>query len=99
MAEIGGSDMSSHTVVRASIDEHLKEEASAVLAEMGLTVSDAFRFMMIRIAQEKTLPFDPPAPTETTIKAMKEARQGHVKAFDSLDDLMADLNEGKIRVS
>ncbi|MQU14805.1 type II toxin-antitoxin system RelB/DinJ family antitoxin, partial [Pseudomonas sp. FSL R10-2189] len=43
--------MSTNAVVRARIDEHIKEEAAAVLATMGLTVSDAFRMMMTRIAQ------------------------------------------------
>ena len=47
--------MSSNAVVRARIDEHLKEEAATVLAAMGLTVSDAFRMMMVRIAADKAL--------------------------------------------
>ena len=55
--------MSTNAVVRARIDEHIKEEAAAVLATMGLTVSDAFRMMMTRIAQEKALPFEPLVPT------------------------------------
>ena len=47
-----------NTVVRARIDERVKEEAAAVLATIGLTVSDAFRLMIIRIAKDKALPFD-----------------------------------------
>ena len=54
--------MSSNAVVRARIDEHLKEEAATVLAAMGLTVSDAFRLMMVRIAADKALPFEPLTP-------------------------------------
>ncbi len=42
----------SNTVVRARIDEETKDEAAAVLAAMGLTVSEAFRLMMVRIAKE-----------------------------------------------
>jgi DNA-damage-inducible protein J len=45
--------MTSNTVVRARIDERLKKEAEAVLASIGLTVSDAFRLMMVRIATER----------------------------------------------
>lgn len=82
-----------NTVVRARIDERLKEEASAVLATIGLTVSDAFRLMMVRIATEKALPFEPLVPNETTIDAMKEARRGGLASFSSVRDLMADLNE------
>jgi len=68
--------MASNTVVRARIDEHIKEEATVVLAAMGLTVSDAFRIMLTRIAREKALPFEPLVPNEVTIKAMKDARRG-----------------------
>jgi DNA-damage-inducible protein J len=47
-------------VVRARVDQRLKQEAEAVLAAIGLTVSDAVRLMLSRIAQEKALPFKPP---------------------------------------
>jgi DNA-damage-inducible protein J len=56
--------MPENTVVRARIDERIKNEAAAVLAAMGLTVSDAFRLMMVRIAQDKALPFEPLVPNE-----------------------------------
>ena len=84
--------MPKNAVVRARIDRHIKEEAAAVLAAMGLTVSDAFRIMMIRIAKEKALPFAPLAPSAETIAAMKEARRGNLPSFDTVDDLIADLN-------
>ena len=85
--------MATNTVVRARIDEHTKEEASAVLAAMGLTVSDAFRIMLTRIAREKALPFEPLVPNDVTIQAMKDARRGvKLKSFKNVDELMADLN-------
>jgi DNA-damage-inducible protein J len=84
--------MSANVVVRARIDEHIKEEATAVLAAMGLTVSDAFRMMLTRIAREKALPFEPLVPNATTIEAMKEARRGGLKSFATIEDLMTNLN-------
>ena len=84
--------MAANTVVRARIDERIKEEATVVLASMGLTVSDAFRMMLTRIAVEKTLPFEPLAPNAETIAAMKEARRGKSKSFESVDALLKDLN-------
>ena len=84
--------MSTNAVVRARIDEHIKEKAAAVLATMGLTVSDAFRMMMTRIAQEKALPFEPLVPNAKTVAAMKEARRGKLQKFATIDDLMADLH-------
>ena len=86
--------MAANAVVRARIDEHIKEEASAVLATMGLIVSDAFRIILTRIARKKALPFEPLVPNAETIAAMKEARRGGLASFDSVEALMADLNAG-----
>lgn len=84
--------MTANAVVRARINGGIKEEVTAVLAAMGLTPSDAFRILMTKIAKEKALPFDHFVPNEKTIAAMKEAREGKLKSFSSLDDLIADLN-------
>ena len=84
--------MSGNAVVRARIDARIKEEASVVLAAMGLTVSDAFRILLTRVAREKALPFEPLAPNEETIAAMREARAGNLESFDSVEALMASLH-------
>ncbi len=84
--------MPTNALVQARIDRAVKEEAAAVLAAMGLTVSDAVRLMLTKVAQEKALPFEPLIPNEDTIKAMQEARHGSLPSFDSVEALMADLN-------
>ena len=84
--------MAENSVVRARIDERIKNEASAVLAAMGLTVSDAFRLMMVRIARDKALPFEPLVPNTETIEAMKAARRGELVTVNSTDELLASLN-------
>ena len=84
----------SSTIVRARIDEQVKEEAAAVLASIGLTVSDAFRLMMIRIARDKALPFEPLVPNAETIEAMKAARRGDLVKVGSSDALLGSLNAG-----
>ena len=84
--------MAANAVVRARIDEHIKEEATVVLATMGLTVSDAFRILLTRVAREKALPFEPLVPNAETIKAMRDARRGNLPSFNTVDELMADLN-------
>jgi DNA-damage-inducible protein J len=81
-----------NTVVRARIDEHVKEEAAAVLATIGLTVSDAFRLMMMRIAKDKALPFEPLIPNAETIEAMRAIRRGEVTEVHSIDELFSSLN-------
>ena len=84
--------MSENAVVRARIDQHIKDEASIVLASMGLTVSDAFRIMLTRVAREKALPFEPLIPNTETIEAMREARRGGLTSFATVEELMANLN-------
>ena len=79
--------MPANSVVRARIDKDLKEEAS-----IGLTVSDAFRMMLMRVVAEKALPFDPLVPNDETIAAMRDARLGNVRSFETVDALMEDLN-------
>jgi DNA-damage-inducible protein J len=86
--------MAHNALVQARIDSEVKEEASTVLEAMGLTISDAVRLMLTRVAREKTLPFEPLSPNEETIEAMREARKGRLPRFSSVDELMADLNEG-----
>jgi len=49
--------MATDTTVRARIDERVKKEAAHVLEDMGLSVSDAIRMMLMRVAAEKALPF------------------------------------------
>jgi DNA-damage-inducible protein J len=51
--------MAANQLVQARIDGAIKEEAAAVLAAMGLTVSDAVRLLLAKIAREHALPFDP----------------------------------------
>lgn len=66
------------SVVRARIDDKLKDDAEAVLEAQGLSVSDAIRLMMVRIAAEGKLPFDPYTPNSATIEAIKAARRGEL---------------------
>ena len=79
------------TVVRARISEEVKNEASTVLEAMGLTVSDAFRIMMTRIAREHALPFEPLIPNEETIAAMSAARKGETETV-TLNQLQSVLD-------
>ena len=80
------------TYVRARIDTDTKERAAEALEAMGLSISDAIRLLMLRIADERRLPFDVKAPNATTRKAIAELGAGKGKRFSSDDDLMADLH-------
>jgi DNA-damage-inducible protein J len=80
------------TYVRARIDTVTKERAAEALEAMGLTISDAIRLLMLRIADERRLPFDVKVPNATTRKAITELEAGKGKRFNNVDALMADLN-------
>ncbi len=80
------------TYVRARIDTDTKDRATAALEAMGLSISDAIRLLMLRVADERRLPFAVKAPNATTRKAMKELEAGKGKKFSTVDALMADLN-------
>ena len=86
--------MAANQLVQARINGAIKTEAAAVLAAMGLTVSDAVRLMLTKVAKEHALPFDPLIPNATTIAAIKEARAGKLPRAKSIADLKAGLHAG-----
>lgn len=80
------------TYVRARIDSATKERAAEALEEMGLTISDAIRLLLLRVADERRLPFVVKAPNATTRAALADLEVGKGKKFATVDDLMADLH-------
>lgn len=79
------------TYVRARIDSATKERAANALGAMGLSISDAIRLLMLRIADEHRLPFEVKVPSASSRQALAEIKAGKVKRFATVDDLMADL--------
>jgi DNA-damage-inducible protein J len=79
------------TYVRARIDTATKERAADALEAMGLSISDAIRLLMLRIADEHRLPFEVKAPSASSRQALAEIKARKVKRFSTVDDLMADL--------
>ena len=84
--------MPANPLVQARIDAEIKKETAAILQAIGLTVSDAVRLMLTRVAREKALPFEPFVPKKATLAAILEAREGNRKSFDSVEALMSDLH-------
>jgi len=79
------------TMVHIRVDQKVKKKAAKTLAAMGISVSDAVRMLLIRVAAEKGLPFDVKVPNATTVKAMEALDRGEGKRFKSADDLFRDL--------
>lgn len=84
--------MAAAQVVRARINSELKIKASAVLSEMGLSVSDAIRLLLVRVVSDGALPFDVRVPNAETQAAMLDARAGRVTRTKSVASLMVELN-------
>jgi DNA-damage-inducible protein J len=80
------------TMVHVRVDERVKARAAKALAAMGLSVSDAVRVMLTRVAAEKALPFEVRAPNTTTVAAMEEARRGGRRTHAGVAGLLTDLN-------
>lgn len=92
--------MATTAMVHVRVDEQVKEQATEALAAMGLSVSDAVRVFLIRVAAEKQLPFAIKVPNAVTRSAMVEADsmvRAHRARFDSAGELLNDLekNSGK----
>src|SRR6202790_3449344 len=88
ISEVG---MATTEMVHVRIDKQTKARAAKALAAMGLSVSDAVRVLLTRVAAEKALPFEVKAPNAATAAAMQEARNGGLPSFRNVSDLMADL--------
>jgi DNA-damage-inducible protein J len=89
----GVPTVATDTVVRARIDGQVKAEAAEALGKIGLSVSDAIRMLMIRIAKEKALPFDVNIPNERTRAAIRELENGGGETFENVEALMIGLNK------
>ena len=83
--------MATDTVVRARIDSATKDKATEALAAMGLSVSDAIRLLLMRVAADKALPFSVKAPNATTRKALADLDDGKGRRFASPEELFDDL--------
>ncbi|MBZ5522691.1 MAG: type II toxin-antitoxin system RelB/DinJ family antitoxin [Acidobacteriia bacterium] len=83
--------MATTNMVHVRVDEKIKAKASKALAAMGLSVSDAVRLMLVRVAAEKALPFEVKVPNKITVKAMRAADKGKGTRYHSATALFKDL--------
>jgi len=84
--------MAATEMVHVRVEKRIKTQAAKTLASMGLSVSDAVRVLLTRVAVEKRLPFEVKVPNAKTAAAMQEARKGGLASFSSVSGLMSDLN-------
>jgi len=90
--DLGGTRMATTTMIHVRVDEAIKAQAAATLANMGLSVSDAVRMLLVRVVAERALPFDVRVPNAETAAAIQELEAGQGARLESINDLLADLN-------
>jgi len=88
--------MAATTMLHVRVDEDTKERATAALEAMGLSVSEAVRVFLHRVAAEQAIPFPLKVPNAATRAAMKEARSISRPRFATAEALFDGLaSEGK----
>ena len=80
------------SLVHIRVDAKVKAKAQKALASMGLSVSDAVRLLLVRVATEKALPFEIRVPNRASAAAMEDSRAGRVEDV-TFDDLRAAFHE------
>jgi DNA-damage-inducible protein J len=84
--------MASTAFVRARIDQNLKDQATEILATMGLTVSDFVRIGLTKVVHERGLPFEMRVPNKVTAETLAKSERGEdLHRFNSADALFKDL--------
>jgi DNA-damage-inducible protein J len=84
--------MATSSMVHIRVNGAVKDQAAKTLAAMGLTVSDAVRILLTRIAAEKAMPFEVRVPNRETLVAMEDGERGEVSHAPSVAAMMAELN-------
>jgi DNA-damage-inducible protein J len=79
-------------MIHIRIDQKLKSQASKTLDAMGLSLSEAVRVFLTRVAADQAFPFELRVPNAETIAAMEAGDRGEVVEFGSIEELMADLH-------
>ena len=85
-----------NTFVRARVNDTLRDDAAAVLADLGLTISDVMRMTLTRIAREQAVPFElfvPNAETRAAIEEAREIQRARAARFTSAQDLFDDIEK------
>lgn len=83
------------TSIKMRISEELKDEASQILRDCGLTVSSAVRLFLEQVVSHQGIPFEVKRPSTKMKTALQEATEIEDKAshrFTSVDDMLKGLN-------
>ena len=88
------------SMVHVRMDAEMKRKATAALAAMGLTASEAVRLLFHRIAVDQAFPLELKVPNAETREAMAELDEmvnTRAARFESADEMFAELEEASDR--
>jgi DNA-damage-inducible protein J len=89
---MGRSNAPKTGMIRARVSPELKARAEGILAEIGLSPSDAIRMFYKQVTLRNGLPFEARIPNATTRKALRDAEAGRGMAdYASVDEMFKDL--------
>lgn len=85
--------MASNALVQTRIDAAVKDRATAVLENMGLTVSDVVRILLTRTANEGALPLELISNSDAYDTWFR------AKVLEALNDTRPDVDDGEVEAS
>ena len=84
--------MSKTAVITTRIEPEDKQEAEAILEQLGLNMSQAISIYIKQLILRRGLPFTVNIPNQDTLDAIQESlKPDNLTGFDNLDDLFEDL--------
>ncbi len=81
----------SDTTINARIDSETKAKAVDILHSLGLNTTEAISLYFKQIIYTRGIPFDIKLPNKDTMQAIDELESGKGVRFDSVDDLLKDI--------
>lgn len=90
------------SAINVQIDTKTKQEATAILSDLGLSMSTAINLFLKQVIKRDGLPFKVtnPKPTKELLEALKEGEQilddlksGKRKGYNNIQDLIKSLEE------
>lgn len=85
--------MAKTETIQARISPEVKQEATKVLKQLHITMSEAIGMYLTQIALHKGIPFDVKIPNELTAETLRKSEEGtELHSVNSVDDLFKELD-------
>ena len=84
--------MSKTAHISTRINPSDKKQAEAVFTKLGITASQAIAMFYRQVSLRRGIPFPVELPNEATQKAIKDAREGKLSSYGSVDEIQAKLS-------